>query len=88
MLFIYAYKNYAHESKENKTKFILWQFILAGGLSNIIDRIFRGFVIDFIDMKPFGVFNISDVCIVISVILIVFLEVKEILSENNKGRSN
>ena len=42
-------------------------FIIGGGIGNMIDRIFRGFVVDFIDVRciHFYVFNIADsfVCI-------------------------
>lgn len=54
----------------------LWQLILAGGISNLIDRLFRGFVIDYISLKFFGVCNIADFCIVFGVILLVFREFK------------
>lgn len=37
--------------------------ILYGAISNLLDRIFYGFVIDFIDVPFFTVFNISDVMI-------------------------
>lgn len=43
-------------------------FIIAGGVGNVIDRIFRGFVIDYIDFSElinFPVFNFADICIVV-----------------------
>lgn len=42
--------------------------ILAGGAGNFIDRLFRGQVVDFIEVFPnihFPIFNIADICIVI-----------------------
>lgn len=51
----------------NKRTQISLILIIAGGLSNLIDRIFRGFVLDFIDFSPlarFPVFNIADIAIV------------------------
>lgn len=84
ILFIYS-KNI---TKDNKTKQVLWQLILAGGVSNLIDRIFRGFVVDFVQMLGFGVFNLADACIVISAIIIIFLELKEIRSGSNRKSSN
>jgi len=60
--------------KDSKIKKVLWQIILAGGMSNLLDRIFRGFVVDFVSLKFFGVFNTSDACIVISVIILIFME--------------
>ncbi len=56
-----------------KVENVFWQFVFAGGVSNLIDRIFRGYVVDFIAMKPFGIFNISDVLIVVSVCILLLL---------------
>lgn len=49
---------------KNKTK-ILLSFAFAGGVSNIIDRLCRGSVVEFINIGNFPAFNIADVCILI-----------------------
>ena len=56
-----------------KVENVFWQFVFAGGVSNLVDRIFRGYVVDFIAMKPFGIFNISDVLFVVSVCILLLL---------------
>lgn len=48
--------------------------IIAGGVGNLIDRIFRGHVIDYIDINPiikYPVFNIADICVFLGCIVIV-----------------
>ncbi len=44
--------------------------ILAGGIGNMIDRLFRGYVIDFIDTPFIATFNLADSFVVIGVILL------------------
>ena len=46
--------------------------ILSGAISNIIDRLRLGCVVDFIDLKIWPVFNLADVYIAIGVILFLF----------------
>lgn len=47
--------------------------MFAGALGNAIDRITRGFVIDYIDVKfmDFPVFNIADIAITVGAVLLV-----------------
>jgi signal peptidase II len=51
--------------------------ILAGALGNLIDRIFRGYVIDFLDFYVkkwhWPSFNISDASITIGAFIIIFI---------------
>lgn len=48
--------------------------IIAGGMGNLIDRIFRGFVVDYVEVRlfRFAVFNFADCCVVIGAILMLF----------------
>lgn len=75
LIAIYMRKNIEKKSFKEKT-FLL---ILAGGIGNIIDRIVRGYVVDFISLKWVGIFNFSDAYIVIGVFLIIILEIKEMV---------
>ncbi len=61
--------------------------IIAGGLGNLIDRIFRGYVIDYIDINPlfkYPVFNIADVCVTIGCAIIVIQLIINVIKERKK----
>lgn len=60
---------------KNKIPFIL---MLAGGIGNLIDRLFRGYVVDFINFKAFkfAVFNIADICVVLGCIILIIDVIK------------
>ncbi|MGD9015168.1 MAG: signal peptidase II [Candidatus Omnitrophota bacterium] len=57
--------------------------ILSGAISNLIDRIRLGAVIDFLDFRIWPVFNIADSAITIGAILLAF----SILKLNASGNS-
>lgn len=77
--------------RKNQTDFkILIPLILifSGGVGNLIDRIFRGYVIDFIDINLFNFpnFNIADICITIGIIFLIIIILN--LTKNDTKNKN
>ena len=70
-LIIYLSKN----NPKTKSEIIAYSFIIGGSLGNLIDRIIRGYVIDYISIKintyQFPIFNIADTLIVAGVLLLI-----------------
>lgn len=69
-LIYYIYKIH----KEQKLFSFALSLILGGAIGNLIDRVFRGEVVDFIDVRiiNFAIFNIADSAIVIGVGLMIW----------------
>jgi len=50
---------------------------LGGALGNLLDRLTRGYVVDFIYFKFWPVFNVADSCIVLGVALMAYFLLRE-----------
>jgi len=63
--------------KDNRIMKLAFSLILGGALSNIYDRVKKGYVVDYFSFKFLKkiVFNISDICIFIGSILIALLAI-------------
>ena len=67
---IYYYK-YNNENL-SRPYIIAISLILGGAIGNLVDRIYCGYVIDFIDFRVWPVFNIADSAITIGAVIIAF----------------
>lgn len=58
-------------------EFVCISVMLAGGLGNIIDRVFRGYVIDYIEVLfvDFYIFNFADCLVTCCAIIIICYEI-------------
>ena len=57
--------------------------VIAGGLGNLIDRIFRGFVVDYIEVQfmDFAVFNFADILVTCGAFMIMGYTVYDLIRE-------
>lgn len=87
---ILIYMFFIKNNKLNKLDYIIYSLLYGGIVGNLFDRIVYGYVIDYLDFYIFNynfpVFNFADVCIVISVILIIFDSIRGVLYENRSKK--
>lgn len=71
----------------NKIGILAYGLLLGGILGNLYDRIFYGYVIDYLDFVifkfNFAIFNLADAAIVVGAILLIVFE-----GSDNDGRKN
>lgn len=83
VLFIYG-RNFKKSTRNN----IAFAMLYSGIIGNFIDRLFHGYVIDFLDFKLFGydfpVFNFADIFIVTGTFLVVYAIIR---GEDNESSS-
>jgi len=70
---VYLHGNLKND--ESVWKHYLWAMIFAGTFGNLIDRLVFGYVVDFIDVGFWSVFNIADVYLSIGAFLFIWFYV-------------
>ena len=80
VLALYFIYKFIDDFKENKRNILAFGLLIGGILGNLLDRIFLGYVRDFLDFNLFGynypIFNLGDIGICIGVILLVIASIK------------
>ncbi len=73
--------HYRAEFKGKETWLLL---ITSGIIGNLLDRIFRGYVVDFIDLKFWPIFNFADSYLTIGVLMLIIVTIKkDIIKKKN-----
>lgn len=62
--------------REHRAEIILLSIIFAGALSNLFDRWLYGYVIDYLELKYFTIFNLADVMISGGAIILIIKNLK------------
>ena len=79
-LCIFLKKDYLSLKKDDTLTDITYGLLFGGILGNLIDRIFRGYVVDYVSLNIFGynfpIFNLADVLITIGVILLFIITIR------------
>lgn len=77
----FIYKFLIKNQKLTNLESALYGFLYGGIIGNLIDRVFLGHVIDYLDFKilgyDFAIFNFADILIVVSIILLVITVFKD-----------
>lgn len=80
-----------NKANVNKIGILAYGLLLGGILGNLYDRIFYGYVIDYLDFVifkfNFAIFNLADAAIVIGAILLIVFEGSDNDGRKNKDRS-
>ena len=71
---------------EHSIMLLSLSLIVAGGFGNLIDRILKGYVVDFLDLRVWPIFNVADISVCVGcglmVLYVLFIEPK--LSRSKK----
>ena len=90
VIVLFLINKYINKETLDKWEALSYGVIIGGIVGNLVDRIFRGFVIDFLDFRIFGyhypVFNLADVFIVIGIIIMLILTIRKEYHERSSSQ--
>ena len=74
------------KKKKSKLNIAAWVLILSGGLGNLIDRVIRHFVVDFIEVTftDYAVFNFADCLVTVGAALLILYVVLDTIREHKE----
>lgn len=75
-LIFFLYYYFFHRAKLSWLGKIIFVLILAGAISNIADRLYLGFVRDYLDLGLGFTFNLADAMVIAGLIMILFIQIK------------
>ena len=69
-------------------EYVCITLIIAGGLGNLVDRVFRGFVVDYIEplFMDFAIFNFADILVTCSCIALVIWLIYDMYREGKREK--
>ena len=68
---------------------VLLGMVLGGALANAVDRVVQGYVVDFIDLQRWPVFNVADMAIVIGILIgVLTLRTVQVTTARDGGDSS
>ena len=90
LVFIIAFAIYDYFNHSNNIWYVLGlSMIVSGAIGNLVDRLFLGFVRDFISCSLFSfVFNIADLLITVGVICFIIYLIISIVKEQKEKKNN
>lgn len=90
VMLLYYLINEIRRNIDSKLSIVSLSLIISGAIGNLIDRLFRGYVIDYISFTLFkremAVFNAADIFITFGVILLMYIIIRDGRSERISGR--
>lgn len=90
VIVLFIINKYMNNVVLTKLENISYGIIIGGIIGNLFDRLFFGYVIDFLDFKIFGynypVFNLADSFIVIGILIMIIDMIRKEYHERNKNK--
>lgn len=77
------------EKVKSKPTLFTLAVIIGGGVGNLIDRVFRGYVIDYIYVKiiNFAIFNFADICVTCGTAVLLAILLVDTIKEEKAAKA-
>ena len=81
---------YSGYVRQNKLYTVSLSLIISGGIGNMIDRVFLGYVIDFIDFRliDFAIFNGADSFVCVGAGILILALLLDVIKESKKPKQD